>query len=124
MPTTHHDAFASLLDELAPGPQELVSGKVDAGILEAFKDIKSAAHPERIRNVAAPDYPARALLAHALFLGWEERREAAFLLEQTRQHMMSQLRDQQTPNPDVYCLMEALTRFCDAWRRQTGEEDF
>jgi len=124
MPTTPQDAFASLYEELAPGPQELVSRKVDAGVLEAFKDIRAAAHPERIRRVAAPDYHARALLAHALFLGWEERREAAFLLEHTRQHMLNQLRDQQTPNPDVYRLMEALTRFCDAWKRQTGEDDF
>ena len=124
MPTTHQDAFASLYNELAPGPKELMSGNIDAGVLEAFKDIKAAAHPERIQKVAAPDYLARGLLAHALFLGWEDRREAAFLLEQARQHMMNQLRDQQTPNPDVYRLMEALTRFCDAWRRQTGEEDF
>ena len=124
MSATHQDAFATLYDELAPGPQELVSGNVDAGVLEAFRDIKAAAHPERIRSVAAPDYHARGLLAHGLFLGWEERREAAFLLEQARQHMMNQLRDQQTPNPDVYRLMEAPTRFCDAWRRQTGEDEF
>ncbi len=124
MPATAQDAFASLYGELAPGPQELVSRKVDAGVLEAFKDIRAAAHPDRIRSVSAPDYQARGLLAHALFLGWEERREAAYLLERTRQHMLDQLRDQQTPNPEVYRLMEALTRFCDAWRRQTGEDEF
>jgi hypothetical protein len=38
--------------------------------------------------------------------------------------MMAQLRDRQTPNPDVYRLMEALTRFCEAWRQQTGDEEF
>ncbi|MGD8726788.1 MAG: hypothetical protein PVH40_04035 [Gemmatimonadales bacterium] len=124
MAVAHHEAFAAVHDRLAPGSEELVRGTVDASVLEAFKDVRAAAHPERIASIAAPDYPARGLLAHALFLGWTERREAAYLLEEARQHMMTQLRDQQTPNPHVYALMEALTRFCDAWRRQIGEDDF
>lgn len=123
MPTTPEQAFASMYAELAPGPDSLMSGKVDAGVLEAFKDIRAAAHPERIRSIASPDFVARGLLAHALFLDWRDRREGAFLLEQARQHMMVQLRDQQTPNPDLYRLMEALTRFCAAWKRQSGEDD-
>ena len=57
------------------------------------------------------------LLAHALFLSWRGYNEAAFLLERARHHMMDQLRGGNTPQPDVYRLTEALTRFCDAWKQ-------
>jgi len=124
MSTNPQAAFAALFDELAPTPQDLVGTAVDASVLESYRDVRASAHPDHIRGIHAPDYAARGLLAHALLLGWRERGEAAFLLERARQHMLDQLRSQQTPHPAVYQLAEALTRFCDAWRRQTGEDEY
>jgi hypothetical protein len=114
------DAFTEIYERLGPGPKDLMSGDVDASLIEAFKDVRAAAHPDRIAAVTRPDHVGRGLLAHALFLDWRDRHEAEFLLDQVRQHMMAQLRDDATPHPDVYRLAEALTRLATAWKRVEG----
>jgi hypothetical protein len=123
MPVSAPDAFATLYEELAPSPADLVSGTAEASVFETFKEVRAAAHPERIAGLTGGDYFTRGVLAHALFLGWRERREAQFLLDRTRHHMMTQLRDEETPHPDLFRLLEALTRFCDAWKHAATDED-
>ncbi len=123
MPASVPDAFAALYQQLAPSPADLVSGTAEAAVFETFKDVKAASHPERIANLTDADYFTRGLLAHALFLDWRGRREAEFLLERIRHHMMTQLRDEETPHADLFRLLEALTRFSDAWKHATtGDE--
>ncbi len=117
MTRTAIEAFAELHERLGPGTKDLMSGDVDASLIEAFKDVRAAAHPDRIAAVSRSDHVGRGLLSHALFLDWRDRHEAEFLLDQVRQHMMGQLRDDATPHPDVYRLAEALTRLVTAWRR-------
>jgi phosphoglycolate phosphatase-like HAD superfamily hydrolase len=114
------EAFARAYTRLAPAPDALVSDEVRAEILEAFRDVRTAAHPDRILEIGGADYRARGLLAHALFLAWDERGEAAFLLERVREHMMRQLRDERTPIPQVYALLEALSRLSAAWKVADG----
>lgn len=114
------DAFTEVHERLGPGPKDLMSGEVDAELIEAFKDVRTAAHPDRIAAVPRADHVGRGLLAHALFLDWRDRRDAEFLLDQVRQHMMAQLRDEETPHADVYRLAEALTRLVTAWKRADG----
>lgn len=116
------EAFASLYEQIGPDSRHLMSGSVDATVLEAFRDVKAAAHPDRIAQMETPDFAGRGLLAHALFLDWRNRREAEYLLDTARQHMMVQLRENRVPHPDVYRLAEALSRFCDAWRHSEGAE--
>lgn len=123
MPASVPDAFAALYEQLAPSPADLVSGTAEASVFETFKDLKAAAHPERIVGLTGGDYLTRGLLAHALFLDWRGRREAQFLLDRTRQHMMTQLRDEETPHPDLFRLLEALTRFCEAWKNVDTVEE-
>lgn len=120
MPRSPTDAFQDIFERLGPGTKELMSGDVDASLIEAFKDVRTAAHPDRIAAVPKTDHVGRGLLAHALFLDWRDRYEAEFLLDQVRQHMMAQLRDDATPNADVYRLAEALTRLVTSWRRAEG----
>ncbi|MDH3292425.1 MAG: hypothetical protein OEO20_15455 [Gemmatimonadota bacterium] len=120
MARTTVEAFAELHERLGPGPKDLMSGDVDASLIEAFKDVRTAAHPDRIAAVSRSDYIGRGMLAHALFLDWRDRHEVDFLLDQVRQHMMTQLRDDATPHPDVYRLAEALTRLATAWKRVEG----
>ncbi len=115
MADTAQNAFSALYEQLAPDSKDLMGGDADSEIFEAFKDLREVAHPARIAAVEG-DYVGRGLMAHALFLSWKEYREAAFLLERARHHMMDQLRGGSTPQPDVYRLAEALTRFCDAWK--------
>lgn len=117
MPRKPVEAFADVYERAMPTPQDLVGREADAEVFEAFKDVKAAAHPERIAELAGAEYVGRGLLAHALFLTWRDRREAEFLLDAVRQHMMTQLRDRSTPHPNMYRLLEALTRFCDGWNR-------
>ena len=112
-------AFSALYEQLAPDSKDLMGGDADSEIFEAFKHLREAAHPTRIAALEE-DYIGRGLMAHALFLSWKEHREAAFVLERARHHMMDQLRAGVTPQPDVYRLTEALTRFCDAWKRADG----
>lgn len=109
-------AFSSVYDRLAPDSKDLMGGEADSEVFAAFKDLREIAHPSRIAALD-DDYVGRGLMAHALFLSWRGFREATFLLERSRHHMMEQLRSGSTPGPDVYRLSEALTRFCDAWRR-------
>jgi hypothetical protein len=116
MPATAPEAFATLYHRLAPGEKDLVNDEIHAGVFEAFKDVKAAAHPDLIADIAGEDYVRRGLMAQALFLSWRDRQEGDFLLERVRDHMMEQLRDERTPLPSIYRLGEALTRFCDAWR--------
>ena len=116
MATTAPEAFAALSRQLAPGDKDLVNDAIHASVFEAFKDVKAAAHPDLIAEIAGQDLVGRGLMAHALFLAWDDRREGEFLLGRTRDHMMAQLREEKTPHPHVYRLSEALTRFCDAWR--------
>jgi len=116
------EAFASVYEQFGPDSRHLMSGDVDATVLEAFKDVRTAAHPDRIARIAGPDFAGRGLLAHALFLDWRNRREAEYVLDAARQHMMTQLRENRVPHPDVYRLAEALTRFCDAWKQSAGAE--
>jgi len=116
------EAFASVYEQIGPDSRHLMSGDVEASVLEAFKDVKAAAHPDRVARIEAPDFAGRGLLAHALFLDWRNRREAEYLLDAARQHMMTQLRENRVPHPDVYRLAEALTRFCDAWKHSAGAE--
>jgi hypothetical protein len=115
MADTPQKAFSALYEQLAPDSKDLMGGDADSEIFEAFKDLREVAHPARIAAMEG-DYVGRGLMAHALFLSWKEYREAAFLLERARHHMMDQLRGGNTPQPDVYRLTEALTRFCDAWK--------
>jgi hypothetical protein len=115
MADTPQKAFSALYERLAPDSKDLMGGDADSEIFEAFKDLREVAHPARIAAVEG-DYVGRGLMAHALFLSWREYKEAAFLLERARHHMMDQLRGGNTPQPDVYRLTEALTRFCDAWK--------
>lgn len=121
MATTAPEAFAALSQQLAPGDKDLVNDAIHASVFEAFKDVKSAAHPDRIAEIVGRDFIARGLMAHALFLAWNDRREGEFLLERVREHMMTQLRDGKTPLPYVYQLGESLTRFCDAWKMVESE---
>ncbi|MDH3456114.1 MAG: hypothetical protein OER90_04665 [Gemmatimonadota bacterium] len=123
MPVSVPDAFAALYAQLAPTPADLVSGTAEASVFETFKDVKAAARPERIAGLTGDDYSTRGLLAHALFLDWRGRREAQFLLDRTRHHMMTQLRDEESPHPDLFRLLEALTRFCDAWKHTSTDEE-
>jgi hypothetical protein len=116
------DAFTAAVGQLAPASGDLLGGEADAAVFEAFKAVRAAAHPDVILGMQPVDYVGRGLLAHALFLHWRERREAEFLLDGIRQHMLAQLRENRLPHPDVYRLGEALTRFCDAWRRSGGDE--
>jgi hypothetical protein len=116
MPVPAPEAFAGLYERLAPSAADLVDDRVRTEVLEAFKDVKAAAHPDAIAEIAGSDYVGRGLMAHALFLAWDDRREASFLLEGARDHMMKQLREEHTPTPQVYRLLEALTRLCGAWR--------
>ena len=116
MATTAPEAFAALSQQLAPGDKELINDDIHASVFEAFKDVRAAAHPDLIAAIAGQDLVGRGLMAHALFLAWDDRREGEFLLGRTRDHMMAQLREEKTPHPHVYRLSEALTRFCDAWR--------
>ncbi len=116
------DAFVSAYETLGPGSSDLLGGEADAAVFEAFKAVRAAAHPDRIVRMQPVDYVGRGLLAHALFLDWRERREAEFLLDTVRQHMLAQLREDRLPHPDVYRLGEALTRFCEAWRN-SGESE-
>jgi hypothetical protein len=110
----------SVYERLGPGSSDLLGGEADAAVFEAFKAVRDAAHPDRIARMQPVDYVGRGLLAHALFLDWRERREAEFLLDAVRQQMLAQLREDRLPHPDVYRLGEALTRFCEAWRK-SGE---
>jgi len=114
------EAFADAYARIGPDSRDLMSGDVAADVLEAYKDVKAAAHPDLIVEMDPPDHAGRGLLAHALFLDWRAQREAEFLLDATRQHMLSQLRENLVPHPSVYRLAEALTRFCDAWRQSQG----
>jgi hypothetical protein len=114
------EAFAEAYERIGPDSRDLMSGEVEAAVLEAYKDVKAAAHPDLIVRLDPPDFAGRGLLAHALFLDWRAQREAEFLLDAARQHMMSQLRENRVPHPHVYRLAEALTRFCDAWRQSQG----
>jgi len=111
------EAFAEAYERIGPDSRDLMSGEVEAAVLEAYKDVKAAAHPDLIVQLDPPDFAGRGLLAHALFLDWRAQREADFLLDAARQHMMSQLRENRVPHPHVYRLAEALARFCDAWRQ-------
>ncbi len=117
------DAFADAVEQLAPASGDLLGGEADAAVFEAFKAVRSAAHPDVILRMQPVDYVGRGLLAHALFLDWRERREAEFLLDAIRQHMLAQLREDRLPHPDVYRLGEALTRFCDAWRKSSSADE-
>lgn len=119
MAESPQQAFKVVYDQLAPDSKDLLGGEADSEVFEAFKDLREIAHPSRIAALD-DDYVGRGLMAHALFLGWREHGEAAFLLERARHHMMDQLRGGTTPRPDVYRLSEALTRFCDAWKRTGG----
>jgi hypothetical protein len=112
-------AFSAVYERLAPDSKDLMGGDADSDVFAAFKNLREIAHPSRIAAIDE-DYVGRGLLAHALFLSWRGYREAAFLLERARHHMMEQLRGGSTPGPDVYRLSEALTRFCDAWKRNEG----
>jgi hypothetical protein len=123
MPASPSEALATLYERLAPDPNDLVSGKADANVFETFKDLKTAAHPDRIGDLEGEDFFTRGLLAHALFLDWQGYREAKFLADRIRNHMVHQLRDEETPHHDLFRLLEALTRFCDAWKRVSKEED-
>ena len=109
------DAFAEACTRLSPESSDLMGG-VDAVVFEAFKEVRSAAHPDRIMAMEPPDYMGRGLLAHALFLGWRDFAEAEFLLDAVRQHMLADLRDDRVPHADVYRLAHALDRFCHAWK--------
>lgn len=122
MADTPQQAFKALYEQLAPDSKDLMGGDADSEIFEAFKDLREVAHPARIGALEG-DYVGRGLLAHALFLDWREYREAGFLLERARHHMMDQLRGGETPHPEVYRLTEALTRFCDAWKSAEGTAD-
>ncbi|NIN12389.1 MAG: hypothetical protein GTO61_13465 [Gemmatimonadales bacterium] len=119
MAATAQEAFTTLYERLAPSSKDLMGGDADSKVFEAFKDLRDVVHPDRIAALEG-DYVGRGLMAHGLFLGWRDHKEAGFLLEQTRHHMMDQLRSGQTPLPDVYRLAEALTQFCDAWRKVEG----
>ena len=114
-------AFSAVYEQLGPNSKDLMGGDADSDVFAAFKDLRSIAHPSRIAALD-DDYVGRGLMAHALFLSWREHREAAFLLERARHHMMEQLRSGSTPRPDVYRLSEALTRFCDAWKQTEAGE--
>jgi len=116
MTVTAPDAFAALYTRLAPGEQDLVNDDIHATVFEAFKDVRTAAHPDLIAEIGGQDYVGRGLMAHALFLSWRDRREGEFLLERVREHMMGQLREDKTPLPHIYRLGEALTRFCESWK--------
>jgi hypothetical protein len=122
MGRTPAEAFADAYARIGPDSSDLMRGDVDAAVLEAFKDVKAAAHPDRIVQMETPDFAGRGLLAHALFLDWRNRREAECLLDAARQHMMAQLRENRVPHPDVYRLAEALSRLCDAWKHSPGAE--
>lgn len=122
MQATAQQAFAEVYERLAPGPSDLVNEGVHAEVFEAFRDVKAAVHPELVADISGRDYVGRGLMAHALFLAWNDRREGEFLLEQVRDHMMSQLRDEKTPLAHIYRLCEALTRFCDSWRAVDEQE--
>ena len=115
MADTPQQAFSALYEQLAPDSKDLMGSDADSEIFEAFKDLREVAHPAGIAALEG-DYIGRGLMAHALFLSWKEYKEAAFLLERARHHMMDQLRGGNTPQPDVYRLTEALTRLCDAWK--------
>ncbi len=123
MDTSVQEAFVEQYSRSEPTPGDLMSGDTDAAVFEAFKEVKAAAHPHRIAELAGQDFMGRGMLAHALFLGWRDRSEAEFLLRRVRQHMLDQLRDAITPHPAVYRLSDALTRFCDAWKGAAGESD-
>ena len=119
MAETPQQAFSIAYEQLAPDSKDLLGGEADSEVFEAFKDLREIVHPSRI-TALDDDYVGRGLMAHALFLSWRGHREAAFVLERARHHMMDQLRSGSTPRPDVYRLSEALTRFCDAWKRTEG----
>jgi hypothetical protein len=116
MDRTAADAFAEAWTRLSPETSDLMGGSVDAVVFEAFKEVRAAAHPDRIVGMDPPDFMGRGLLAHALFLGWRDFAEAEFLLGAVRQHMLGDLRENRVPHGDVYRLAHALERFCHAWK--------